>query len=299
LPTLVASLADPGAAPVSEVLIVDNASNDETPRVLRELTTRFPSVRAVREPELGLSHARNRGLREATGDIICWTDDDALVAPGWAASLSEPFRDDGVVATGGPIRLAWPHGRPPRWVSSRSMVLYSELDLGCSPRSIDYPSSPWGANFALRRREALAAGGFRADLGRRGRRLGGSEETELIRRLSGLGREVRWVPAASVTQVLDDERVRRSWLVRRGFWQGWSEARVRARARSHDVIPWGSATRSERMVDGLATLRDVVVDPTGPESMFLATELARGIGRVISTMAAHAPRRRGDDGGRT
>jgi GT2 family glycosyltransferase len=43
-------------------------------------------LRIVHDPERGLSHARNVGLREAVGEIVLFTDDDCIVAEDWVAA---------------------------------------------------------------------------------------------------------------------------------------------------------------------------------------------------------------------
>jgi GT2 family glycosyltransferase len=45
-----------------------------------------PRLRIVHDPARGLSHARNVGIRETTGDLILFTDDDCVVAPDWVAA---------------------------------------------------------------------------------------------------------------------------------------------------------------------------------------------------------------------
>jgi GT2 family glycosyltransferase len=45
-----------------------------------------PRLRVVHDPGRGISHARNVGLREATGDVIMFTDDDCIVGPTWVAA---------------------------------------------------------------------------------------------------------------------------------------------------------------------------------------------------------------------
>src|SRR5262245_41854295 len=89
-----------------EALVVDNASTDATPALLADLERRHaPTLRTVREPELGLSAARNRALAEARGPVVAFLDDDALPCAGWLARLCEPYRDPGVACVGGRIRL--------------------------------------------------------------------------------------------------------------------------------------------------------------------------------------------------
>jgi glycosyltransferase involved in cell wall biosynthesis len=63
-----------------EVVVVDEASSDDTPEYLRSVADR--RVRFVRHDEpRGVSAARNRGLFEARGDWVAFTDDDDLWAP--------------------------------------------------------------------------------------------------------------------------------------------------------------------------------------------------------------------------
>ena len=83
----VASLVQQAA---EEVLVIDNAPPDDS--TLRLVRARFPQVRYFLEPVEGLDFARNRALREATGDIVAFLDDDAVAAPGWSAAFVRAFR---------------------------------------------------------------------------------------------------------------------------------------------------------------------------------------------------------------
>jgi glycosyltransferase involved in cell wall biosynthesis len=83
--------------PPHEILVVDNGSRD---RATYEVTREFP-VRYLVEPTPGKSRALNRGIMEATGEIIAVTDDDCTVDPGWLDGLGDPFDDPLVMATTG------------------------------------------------------------------------------------------------------------------------------------------------------------------------------------------------------
>jgi GT2 family glycosyltransferase len=72
-----------------DLLVVDNApSNDATEQLVR---SRYPDVRYIREPRPGLDWARNRAITEASGEIIAYTDDDAVADPGWVTALARVF----------------------------------------------------------------------------------------------------------------------------------------------------------------------------------------------------------------
>jgi len=73
-----------------ELIIVDNGSSDHTAEVVESFASQIP-VRCVREDKAGLSNARNRGVDEAKGDYICWTDDDVKLDPKWLSAYVAAF----------------------------------------------------------------------------------------------------------------------------------------------------------------------------------------------------------------
>jgi cellulose synthase/poly-beta-1,6-N-acetylglucosamine synthase-like glycosyltransferase len=86
LPASLASrLAD--GYPNLEVIVVDDRSDDETPRILAEFSASDMRVRAIRIDELpdgwlGKVHALDRGVREASGEWLLFSDADIVLAPG-------------------------------------------------------------------------------------------------------------------------------------------------------------------------------------------------------------------------
>lgn len=74
-----------------EVLVVDSASRDGA--AVRAITERHRNVRYVREDRAGANLARNRALREARHDVVCFCDDDAVVDPKWLRALLRNFSD--------------------------------------------------------------------------------------------------------------------------------------------------------------------------------------------------------------
>jgi GT2 family glycosyltransferase len=91
-----ALLALPAGA--HEILIVDSGPRTDA---TRDLVARHAGLRYLREERPGLDRARNRAIREASGDIVAFTDDDAIVDPGWLEALRANFRDRLVMAVTG------------------------------------------------------------------------------------------------------------------------------------------------------------------------------------------------------
>ena len=98
-----------------EVVVVDNNSTDDTGDVLAAFQGRLP-LRPVCEPTPGASHARNRAVSEARGEAMLWTDDDAVVDPGWMTSYAQALAaNPGVALFGGPIEPLF-EVPPPAWL---------------------------------------------------------------------------------------------------------------------------------------------------------------------------------------
>jgi len=76
-----------------ELIIVDNASTDNTHELTQNFAAGFP-VHYIFEGQVGIPHARNAGLRAASGDIVVFCDDDCSVEPDWLENLILPFRYD-------------------------------------------------------------------------------------------------------------------------------------------------------------------------------------------------------------
>jgi len=207
-----------------EVVLVDNASTDSTPQVLEDLARRSPDrVRAVREPVLGLSSGRNRGVLASRGEVIAFTDDDSRVAPDWLSLLVDACSRGDVWCAGGPA-LPKLEGELPDWVTPRLQCYLSIWDKGDKEVELHYNEYPRGNNMAYARAAFEAVGLFLTCFGRRGRSLMSYEEIELGWRIERLGKRILFVPGASVRHIIETRRISPEWFERRFYWQGRSEA---------------------------------------------------------------------------
>ncbi len=92
----------------AEVVLVDNASTDATPRLLADATRADPRLRVVSEPRPGIARARNRGIAATRAPIVLFTDDDVRVPPHWLDRMAAPLRRGEADLVGGAVALA-PH----------------------------------------------------------------------------------------------------------------------------------------------------------------------------------------------
>jgi glycosyltransferase involved in cell wall biosynthesis len=226
LPRAVAGALREAAACDADVLVVDNASRDDTAAVLAALRRDEPRLRAAQEPELGLSAARNRGLAEASSPVVAYLDDEAMPRPGWLAALLAPYASPRVACVGGRIRLAF-EGTAPAWLVPPLDAALSAYDQGETPRRMRYRPGdlyPFGANISFRVADALAHGGFSTAVGPLGRRQLVHDETDLCFRLDVAGREIHYAPGAVVDHLVVTERLSPAWMLRRHFLGGVSGA---------------------------------------------------------------------------
>ena len=91
-----------------EILLVDNGSSDDTPRVAEELAKRHPGhVQALEEQEIQSSYAaRNRGVAAARGEILCFIDADMPVPPGYLTAVARRFEEPETQYLGCTVKVA-------------------------------------------------------------------------------------------------------------------------------------------------------------------------------------------------
>lgn len=209
-----------------ELLIVDNGSTDDTFQVAQKFAADHPSlVRVAQELQTGLSIARNRGIREAKGDIIAFIDDDAFPDPRWLDALVETLAEPGVMCSGGPVDPMFQGDTElPEWFIGRFLPYLTVFDRGPVPAKLRYNEYPRGTNIAYRRDVFERYGVFSPHLGRKGTRLLSCEETEHCLRIERGGGRILYVPQARVRHLTVAERITPDWMEKRFRAQGQSEA---------------------------------------------------------------------------
>ena len=161
-----------------EILVIDNASTDDTGAVARGV----PGVRVIDEPRRGLVIARETGRRAACGDLLAYLDADCRAPLGWLEHIERRFlRDTQLSAVSGPYRYYdWD------WFGR---VLIRAYDVTVAPLTqlvvkhvLGIGTIFYGGNFAVRSDALERIGGFDTSIEFHG------EDTNVGRRLLADGK---------------------------------------------------------------------------------------------------------------
>jgi glycosyltransferase involved in cell wall biosynthesis len=103
-----------------EIVVVDDASTDGDAIAL--VVAELPNARLVRGEGRGPAAARNAGAAAATGEVVCFTDDDCRPEPQWVDALRRRI-ERGADAVAGPTA----NGRPKDAYATASQAITNHL----------------------------------------------------------------------------------------------------------------------------------------------------------------------------
>lgn len=213
-----------------DVLVVDNASTDNTPEVIGEFISRHGSrFRTVRESRPGVSAARNAGVRAAGGDWIAFFDDDQLADPEWLTELMALASRRRVSLAGGSVLLKLPYGTVRRPAGFCRVLLGETLG-----REHEQPytskMAPGCGNMLVHTSVFARVGTFDESL------TTGGEDTDLYRRIRAAGFEGWFTPSAIVWHVIPAARLEVDSLE-------WTASRIGGHVARREARELGFMTR--------------------------------------------------------
>ncbi len=215
-----------------EVIIVDNNSSDNTKEVVTRYAGQYSNVRYVLETNVGLSHARNRGWREAISDYVAYTDDDCVVPPHWVAVALEIVRTRRPDVFGGPYR-AYYTTKKPKWYKDK----YGSGEHGDRAQILPEGSFLAGCNMFVSSAVLRSLNGFDTRFGMTGYRIGYGEDTDIQIRAMQLGttKGILYDPRLKLLHHVRSDQMKLSWLARaaiaKGRFKYWLSAEPTERVR--------------------------------------------------------------------
>jgi glycosyltransferase involved in cell wall biosynthesis len=211
-----------------QLVIVDNGSTDETKDILTTFRTRLP-LTYVCEPKRGKNAALNTGLAKVAGNLVVFTDDDAIPCRDWLVHLRNAADTHPSFALlGGPIVPRW-ETPPEEWMLN--WVPLSPTFALLPPRE-DGPIPPklvFGPNMACR--TEIFQQGYRFDeaIGPRGTQYAMGSEAEFTRRLAQAGYQAWHCRHAVVEHFIHSFQMRKEWILGRAVRYGRGRYRLAAK----------------------------------------------------------------------
>ncbi len=211
-------LAQEAAPHAWELLVIDNNSPDHTRALTETFFRQHPEItgRCLTETQQGLSHARNRGYREARADWVVYLDDDAKAEANFLRRTAWLIAEGGYRIVGG-VYYPWYHFGRPRWWQDRygsNALAHPSLTV---PRG-NYVAT--GGVMLWERQLLVDLGGFDPRVGMVGTRIAYGEETYLQAKARARGIAVAYDPELIIYHVVMAEKLSVDWFFQSYFAAG-------------------------------------------------------------------------------
>jgi glycosyltransferase involved in cell wall biosynthesis len=216
-----------------EIVIVNNNSTDNTELICQAFKKDNPGLNFiyVTESEQGLSAARNRGIKEASGKYLTFIDDDAFPEKNFLKMVFDYMEQNPeVIAVGGKILLQYEQEKP-TWLTPYLSSLFGYFNPGNKPGEFPKNRYPRGSNMSFRKVIFDQVGVFDTKLGRKGSDMQGSEEKELFARINKMNFKVCYLPTAIVYHIVPPERTTMGFVRNQAISYGRSEKYYRQQHR--------------------------------------------------------------------
>ncbi len=202
-----------------EVIIVDNNSTDQTEEVADSFTKQYINFRYCKELKQGLSHARNRGYKEACGKYVAYVDDDCKLPEQWLAVAKEIIDKVSPSVLGGPFFPFYLTPKPLWFRDEYESGQYIKSNVAHVLQQNEYLS---GGNIFFQRVLLESLEGFDVNLGMSGKKMAYGEETALQKRIRNTKPDalIYYAPNLYAYHLVRPEKMVFKSIVRQRFTNG-------------------------------------------------------------------------------
>ncbi len=200
-----------------EVIVVNNASTDDTASICSLYISSHPNVPIIyrEENRPGASFARNTGAAIARAPLLCFMDDDAVADTDYLEKILHFFKQ--VPDAGGLGGRIIPRYIPaePKWMSHYVSSLVGHFHYSDSRTAFSGGKYPLESNMIIRTADFKQIGGFSESLpGVAGTVRIGGEGKDLFYRLMQLGRVIYYDPGVRVEHIVETKKLTPAYLYR-------------------------------------------------------------------------------------
>ena len=178
----------------TELIIIDNNSTDDTSKVITKWMNENKNIntKLILEKKKGLSHARNCGIQNSTGNLVVFTDDDCRMDSHYLIDMiNHNINDTSPVIRGGRVELGDPSDINITTKTSNEKERWSKEERSARIKTIR--GSIFGCNMVIPREALNTVGLFDIKLGA-GQKIAGSEDSDFFCRAYIKGFTIEYVP---------------------------------------------------------------------------------------------------------
>jgi glucosyl-dolichyl phosphate glucuronosyltransferase len=192
-----------------EIIVIDDAS--KSPLNIKVDNSKIKLIRF--DKEVGLSSARNFGIRIAKGEYVAFIDDDAMATRNWIEEVQNGIKLGGEIL-GGPLRPIF-KSKPPKWWNEKELGYF--VGVGNSENQ-----QIWGANMVFKKEVFQKIGVFNPNIGRQKGKLLSLEDANLISKGKRCFRFL-FLPKAQVFHLVRSQRLTLRYIIRWSYNHGKSQ----------------------------------------------------------------------------
>lgn len=221
------------------IWLVENGPAAGARAVCDEFASSLTDLHYLHEPQLGLSAARNAGVRASRGDYLIFFDNDVRVGADILNSYARAFDLYGQMCVYGGAVYPEYDVPPPEWLHPYLPPTAVYWHVADHTGAIAEPLL-WGPNHAISRTALEAAGGY-DPIGATGAQGGVGEETRLQKRIVEDGGELIYIADAPVWHYVPTSECSPQWALQRVFRHGLTDGLLeplRGRRRLAGVPLW-------------------------------------------------------------
>ena len=204
----------------AELIVVDNASTDETAQIVQQCRLPNMSVQYLYEPEPGQCRAYNAAVAVARGEVLLFTDDDVRPPRDWVRRMIEPICSGTADAVAGAVEMAAHLHRPWLEPQHRDWLACTEKAAPSEARGVFLV----GANMAISRRVFERVPRFDPEMGPGA--IGHASDTLFSIQLEKAGYHIATAYDVIVEHHFEENRLTREAFVRQARKRGEFNAYV-------------------------------------------------------------------------
>ncbi|MFC1967951.1 glycosyltransferase family 2 protein [Chloroflexota bacterium] len=220
------------------VIVVDSSDELLCQKVVAHYSDRNNIKVALTGQGLGAFGAGNMGVQMARGEIIAFTDDDAVAERNWLENLVYTYEKSDAISVGGKILPMWICSKPD-YLPEEMYWLIGATQQGFAEEEDTYVRNTFGPNMSFRKEVFERVGLFDKRLGfvqRPASYMQGGEAELALRMKQKLGKGVIYNPKAIVYHRVSSSKIKVRTLLKRAFYQGYSKAQLKRLSGSTEAL---------------------------------------------------------------